>query len=241
MTGFSLFWCILNINQQKKGENNMKRLDLMTIVICFVLSGTLDNFAQTRKTAKKPVRKKLVKCYENGKQVYRTKCRTPQVITPSLEVAPVTTTKPQKDELPYGITGGLSRGQGSGGGIGYGRGRNSDDDDDTGNGSKNNSTQTTVPIPKNQIGPTTALKIISKPRPNYTDAARQNNVNGTVVLKVTFLASGAIGAISPVKGLPNGLTEQAIAAARQIRFEPARKNGVPYTVTKSVTYNFTIY
>jgi TonB family protein len=66
-------------------------------------------------------------------------------------------------------------------------------------------------------------------------------VQGTVILRVTFLASGQVGSISPVKGLPNGLTEQAIAAARSIRFEPAKNNGVAQTVTKQVEYTFSIY
>jgi TonB family protein len=85
------------------------------------------------------------------------------------------------------------------------------------------------------------LKIISKPRANYTDAARQNQIQGTVTLRVTFLESGHIGSVSPISGLPDGLTEQAMAAAAQIRFEPANKNGEPITVTKSVQYSFTIY
>ena len=62
-----------------------------------------------------------------------------------------------------------------------------------------------------------------------------------MTLRVTFNANGTIGGISAVSGLPNGLTEQAIAAARGIRFEPAKKNGVPYTVTKQVAYTFTLY
>jgi len=41
--------------------------------------------------------------------------------------------------------------------------------------------------------------------------------------------------------LGNGLTEQAIAAARGIKFEPAKKAGVAVTVNKSVEYTFTIY
>jgi hypothetical protein len=55
------------------------------------------------------------------------------------------------------------------------------------------------------------------------------------------LANGQIGGISPVKGLGNGLTEQAIAAARGIKFEPAKRGGQPYAVTKTVEYSFTIY
>lgn len=85
------------------------------------------------------------------------------------------------------------------------------------------------------------LRIISKPRGTYTDAARQNNIQGVVVLRITFLASGQIGSISVVKGLPHGLTEQAIAAARLISFEPKKIDGVPQTVTRTMEYPFTIY
>lgn len=87
----------------------------------------------------------------------------------------------------------------------------------------------------------TPLKIISKPRHYYTEVAKKNNVTGTVKLKVTFLASGQIGAIAVVEGLPDGLTEEAVKAARGIRFSPAVVNGVPRTVAKVVTYTFTIY
>ncbi len=119
-------------------------------------------------------------------------------------------------------------GPGSGGGYGGGnRGGSPGDDDD--------------PPPARPTGPTTALNITSKPRANYTDAARQAQVQGTVTLRVTFLASGQIGSISAVNGLPNGLTEQAIAAARGIRFEPAQKNGVKQTVQRQVQYTFTLY
>jgi TonB family protein len=91
------------------------------------------------------------------------------------------------------------------------------------------------------VGVGTALQIISKPRPAYTDAARENNIQGTIRLRVMFLATGAIGAVQLVQGLPFGLTEQAVAAARQIRFEPKLVNGQPVTVTKIVEYSFTIY
>jgi len=85
------------------------------------------------------------------------------------------------------------------------------------------------------------LKIISKPRGMYTDAARQNAVQGNVNLRITFLASGQIGGISVVSGLPYGLTESAIAAARKIVFEPQKVNGVPQTIARTFQYSFTIY
>lgn len=89
--------------------------------------------------------------------------------------------------------------------------------------------------------PIKGVNITLKPRANYTDAARTNQAQGKVVLRVTFGANGQIGAISVVSGLPDGLTEQAIEAAKGIKFEPAKRGGVPYSVSKPVEYTFTIY
>ncbi|CAN5284589.1 hypothetical protein BH20ACI2_BH20ACI2_12540 [soil metagenome] len=124
-------------------------------------------------------------------------------------------------------------GSGSGGGLGSGTGGGIGDGDGPGGGLD-------APPPK-KAGVTAGLKILSKPRPGYTDAARQANIQGTVILRVTFLASGQVGSISPVKGLPSGLTEQAIAAARRISFEPAMRDGVGQSVTRQIEYTFSIY
>lgn len=95
--------------------------------------------------------------------------------------------------------------------------------------------------PPKPAGVTQKYKIIAKPRADYTDLARQNQVTGTVTVKVTFLSSGQVGSVVPVNGLPYGLTEKAIAAAKAIKFEPAKRDGVPYTITATVQYNFNIY
>ena len=94
---------------------------------------------------------------------------------------------------------------------------------------------------KNSQSETTPLKVLSKPKAIYTDEARQNQTQGIVTLRVTFVANGTIGSISPVSGLPNGLTEQSIGAAREIKFVPQIKNGQPQTVTRIVQYSFTLY
>jgi TonB family protein len=97
----------------------------------------------------------------------------------------------------------------------------------------------TIAVPKSE---TTSLRIISKPRPSYTDVAREHQVTGVVRLKVTFLASGEIGMVTPVgTKLPYGLTDEAMRAAEQIKFEPQKVNGVPQTVWKTVEYSFSIY
>lgn len=127
---------------------------------------------------------------------------------------------------------GTGRGTGEGSGIGSGSGGGNGDGDGDGDGDG---------PPKLRTGPTTGVKILSKPRAQYTDSARQQQIQGKVVLKVTFQADGRIGAIVPVSGLGGGLTERAIAAARGISFEPAMKSGTPYSVTRTIEYTFTIY
>lgn len=139
---------------------------------------------------------------------------------------------------------GRGTGAGSGAGSGYGAGEGNGNGNGKGNGNEGRgNVPPPPPAPKEPapVGPSVGVTITSKPRANYTDAARQNQLQGTVTLRVTFNSNGTIGGISPVSGLGMGLTEQAIAAARGIRFEPAKKNGVPQTVTKQVQYSFTIY
>lgn len=140
---------------------------------------------------------------------------------------------------------GLNRGQGDGegSGLGYGKGGGSGGSGDGPGGRPRvaDNKPDPKPDPPKAAGPTTGVKILTKEKPGYTDAARVANVQGTVTLKVTFLASGQIGSVSPISGLGYGLTEKAIAAARSIRFEPAQRNGVPYTTAKTVQFSFTIY
>jgi TonB family protein len=78
-------------------------------------------------------------------------------------------------------------------------------------------------------------------RPRYTEEARQNKIQGTVVLSVDFTADGRITNIRVVRSLPDGLTEKAIEAARKIRFNPAVKNGVPVTVRTNMEFSFNLY
>lgn len=103
------------------------------------------------------------------------------------------------------------------------------------------STNNPAPNPGNQETTAESLVIAAKPRPGYTDEARRNNVQGVVVLRVTFNADGGIGSISPVTGLPSGLTEQAIAATKKMVFLPAKRKGISVSVTKQIQYGFSIY
>lgn len=111
----------------------------------------------------------------------------------------------------------------------------------------------TEKINESENGETVALRIVSKPIARYTDAARKVQVQGTVKLRITFLANGGIGEIAIANTLPfgftmqdyvasiHGLTEQAVAAAKKIAFIPPKKDGKAFTVVKTVEYRFSIY
>jgi len=131
---------------------------------------------------------------------------------------------------------GSGRGTGAGSGIGSGYGSGIG----TGNGPGSGSGENGAPPPPKSIV-TSPWKILYKPKARYTDAARQQNIQGSVTLRVTFLASGQVGGVSVIKGLGGGLTEEAIAAARGIKFEPQKLNGVPQTTTKTMEISFAIY
>ncbi|HKP82137.1 MAG TPA: TonB family protein [Pyrinomonadaceae bacterium] len=88
---------------------------------------------------------------------------------------------------------------------------------------------------------TTKARLISKPEPQYTEDARKNQITGTVVLKCVFSSNGTIANIRTVSGLPYGLTERAIAAARQIKFVPATKDGHQVSMWMQLEYNFNLY
>ncbi len=87
---------------------------------------------------------------------------------------------------------------------------------------------------------TTPIKILSKPRANYTDKARQASVAGTVTLAILFAAEGRVSQIIVLEGLGYGLDQEAVNAARQIKFTPFIKDGKPVSVVKQVQYSFTI-
>lgn len=71
----------------------------------------------------------------------------------------------------------------------------------------------------------TPAEVLSKPAPVYTDEARQQKIEGEVLLEVVFSASGSVRVMRVLHGLGHGLDEAAIRAAGQIRFKPAQRGG----------------
>jgi len=78
------------------------------------------------------------------------------------------------------------------------------------------------------------VEILFKPKPVYTDVAKNKKIEGEVLLRVVFTASGEVKVEQVEKGLGYGLDESAETAARQIRFRPAEQDGQPVDSTAIV-------
>ncbi len=81
---------------------------------------------------------------------------------------------------------------------------------------------------------TTPVEITYKPNPIYTDEARQLKLEGEVLLEVMFGANGQLRVKRVIRALGHGLDEAAVAAANQMRFKPAQRDGQPVDSTAVV-------
>lgn len=86
--------------------------------------------------------------------------------------------------------------------------------------------QNTPHVQRIESGPAaTGVEILEKPKPVYTEEARNLKLEGEVLLEVQFGANGQLHVNRVVKGLGHGLDEAAINAANKMRFKPAMRSG----------------
>ncbi|MFL6230515.1 MAG: energy transducer TonB [Pyrinomonadaceae bacterium] len=153
----------------------------------------------------------------------------------------------------------LSSGTGTGGGIGVGTGGGVGSGNGTGYGPGEGYNTGGGPAKIGGGGPgagggpvdydrvfnmrevTRRAQIISRPEPLYTEEARRNQLTGTVTLRLVLNANGSVTNVVAVTRLPDGLTEKAMEAARQIKFTPAEKDGRRVSQYATINYNFNIY
>src|SRR5262249_14138133 len=88
---------------------------------------------------------------------------------------------------------------------------------------------------------TTKVRLLAKPEPTYTEAARGGAVEGTVILRTVFASDGQVKHILVIQALPEGLTERSVNAARRIRFVPATRDGKPVSMWMQLEYNFNLH
>jgi TonB family protein len=82
-------------------------------------------------------------------------------------------------------------------------------------------------------------RVIKMDKPEYTEEARLNRVNGSVKMLVLVDEKGTVDKVLVVDGLPHGLTESAIKTVGTGKFKPALRDGVPVKslAFMEVTYN----
>lgn len=127
-----------------------------------------------------------------------------------------------------GDQGGIGSGHGTG--VGPGNGYNMGGGNPNIGGGDRNAPATAVdqkPVPLNA------------PSPRYTEEARKNKIQGVVLARVLVGPDGSVKQARVTRGLPDGLDEQAIQAAYQLRFRPAMKGGSPvaFWVTVQIEFN----
>jgi TonB family protein len=140
-----------------------------------------------------------------------------------------------------GTGGGMGPGEGSGYGPGRGGNTGGGDRNEGGGGPGGGGGGTDYNKVFSSKDVSSKARVLSKPEPQYTEEARKNQITGTVVLRAVFTSGGQVSNIRAVSGLPYGLTERAIAAARQIKFSPATKDGHAVSMYIQLEYNFNLY
>jgi protein TonB len=87
------------------------------------------------------------------------------------------------------------------------------------------------------VTPPTLLKQV---QPRYTAAAMRQQIQGNVALEVVVSREGIPVAIRVTRSLDPGLDEEAVIAARQWRFTPARVGDLPVDVIVTILLDFNL-
>ena len=84
----------------------------------------------------------------------------------------------------------------------------------------------------------TPPRVLREVKADYTEEARQRNIQGEVVLEIVVRRDGTVTDVRLLEGLPSGLSDRAMAAVRQWRFSPATRLGQPVDVVVEVAVEF---
>ncbi len=75
-------------------------------------------------------------------------------------------------------------------------------------------------------------------QPRYTKTARKKGTQGVVIVRAIIDKEGRVTTAEVIKGLPNGLAEEAIQAIKGWSFRPATFRGRPVAVYYNLSVNF---
>jgi protein TonB len=83
-----------------------------------------------------------------------------------------------------------------------------------------------------------SVEIVAKPKPEYTAEARRMRIEGEVWIEVLFSADGSVRIQRILRSLGHGLDENAVMAARHIRFYSARDGARPVDQVATIRVQF---
>ena len=99
------------------------------------------------------------------------------------------------------------------------------------------------PAPRQAAGVTRLPKLISQPsaldmRAAYPEAARRENREANVYLKILITADGKVARVRVVRGAGEGFDQAAIQLVKQFRFRPGEVDGQAVSVWIPWNYKF---
>ena len=80
--------------------------------------------------------------------------------------------------------------------------------------------------------------VLYHPDPDYSDEARRDSIEGTVVMSLTVGTDGIPHDVVVTKSLGHGLDEMAVATVKQWRFDPAAEDSKPIPALIKVHVDF---
>jgi TonB family protein len=161
----------------------------------------------------------------------------PTVVAPQVALLPMVKLTNLGD--PNGALGPLSNGMGKFGGIGNGDGTGVGDGEGPGVGLGKNGG---IGGGDNQGvgGGVSKPTVIYRIEPLYSEEARKARFQGVIVLSAVVMKDGTVKVLRILRGLGLGLDENAIAALKQWKFQPASRNGVNVDFPLNVEVNFSL-
>jgi TonB family protein len=96
------------------------------------------------------------------------------------------------------------------------------------------------PYPKSEVNPPAVMpKLIRRVQPTYPPEARKAGIDGVVILEARIGTDGVVHDLKAFRSEPMWLTEAAIEAVKQWRYEPAKDaSGKPVEAALNVTISF---
>jgi TonB family protein len=94
--------------------------------------------------------------------------------------------------------------------------------------------------PQLKVEVVTQPRVLREVKPRYPAEAERRRIEGTVEVECQVLADGSVGGVRVVRSIDRvyGLDQAAMAAVRQWRFDPAKKDNVPVPAMITVQVSF---